>query len=213
MRTLLKLLLPGVIATAAALAIGAASLSHAQTQSQKDKTNAAIAAAQAKIDAANGRTPQHVDYTERVDRDLQSEEAPRYVEAPPRGYAQERREEIQAQRQATPQILVCGVCGAQLAQPQVVMVAEPINGGRGRYVPREAYATDGYYPEAAYYPEPAYCPAPPPIAYAPAYYENRFSDPFSEVRVNPIPYPVEYAPRGRLVRGQEHIHAPVYRRN
>lgn len=97
------------------------------------------------------------------------------------------------------QILVCGVCGAQLQAPQAVMVAAPVDGRRG-YAPQ--LERREYQP--AYYPEPV---CEQPIAYAPAYYQRPISvDPFQQVRVNPIPFPYEtravYAPPSGHMHGR-----------
>lgn len=144
MKTLIRKLIPGVVATLLATALGMYCMARAQ-----DKATAAPAA------------------------------APNYAAAP--SYAQ-------PSAAPAPQLMVCGVCGAQLQQPQVVMIAPGYpdqprpHQARAEYP--ERYAVDAYYPQAAACVEP--------VAYAPAYYQRPLSaDPFSEIRVNPIPFPYQ----------------------
>jgi hypothetical protein len=113
------------------------------------------------------------------------------------------------------QLLVCGACGAQLRAPQVVMVAAPVNGERHdyrqSYAPRPAaYATDAYYPEPATTQVVYVEREASPYSYAPAYYGRGYVneapcvDPFTEIRVNPIPfYPGQQRARFAI---PQHVH-------
>lgn len=158
MKALIRKLVPGVVATLVATALGMFCMARAQ---------------------AKASAP--VDVSAQVATSNYAAAAPVYNQ-PPAAPVQ--------------QILVCGVCGAQLQQPQAVMVAAPVDGRRGyaQQLERREY-------QPAYYPEPV---CEQPIAYAPAYYQRPISvDPFQEVRVNPIPFPyqtraVYAAPSGQV---------------
>lgn len=156
MKSLIRKLIPGVVATLVATALGMYCMASAQMKATTPGDGAQPAA----------QSPYAA--------------APVYNQAP---------------SQAPQQIMVCGVCGARLQPPQVVMVAQGYPDERPRQARAEyseRYAVDACYPQAA-----AACVEP--VAYAPAYYQRPLSvDPFSEIRVNPIPFPYQtravYAP-------------------
>lgn len=77
---------------------------------------------------------------------------------------------IQAQPAAELPVIMCGVCGAQIGQPQYVMVAPAV---RRHQAERVVYIDRANEIIPAYYPEPA----------------RRVNfDPFSEIQVNALPY-------------------------
>ncbi len=87
--------------------------------------------------------------------------------------------------------LVCGVCGAELTAPRDVAVMQPANPGAYAQRERSDYGRedrrDGRGERVIYVERD-------PVVWAPAYYGqaacpvSRFSDPFGEIRVNPIPW-------------------------